>query len=642
MRVKAANIIGVFFLFFLILASSVFFFNTLPKVGTQAAVDDQKLIISKTIIPDGNAMPSLADQIGNLPSNWNAPNYYTGDTIAKFVVTGKPTAREFTINICMWFSSFTQEHCSNTWNLVSDGTYYIKLNPSALWWTKSPDTWQPNQTPNDMGLVVTDTLTDKLAYYGCGDACFGDPSVNIRAHLNFSIKSEVYLVKDGALFVKPSTWADCPTSVCTNEPMGIKASNLPAGASGQVALASDGTLSINPAAQKLDGYAPNKLMFNHDTDAGGYFNTCDNVTLTTTKAQYAHHFKVPKKGVFNIWFRMYAPSETADSFRFFGYTQNGEFRATCNQAWGNGKFPTGQWQWVSHTNGLPGGGFAVYLQPNADLYFVYEESEPGVKLDYMLLTTDLACKPGGENGDGCVDSYRYSIHKTLGVGPPITDPPLSVSPSQVPSPSVSPSPTPDASCDLKPTGDADCNGKVSLADYSIWRSEFQGATTKKSDFSGDGKVSLADFSIWRSTFVKNPGISPGVSPTIPQPTNTPSAAGRLYIAHLVAPQGVTSSASGNGSLSISADGKSAVVTLTSTLDAGGQITAEHIHGPGALPDQFDVQLFPLIPGTQTINLSTMTAGQMNDLKTGKWYFNIHTFTYTGGEIRGTLVPEAAP
>ncbi|MBI1862937.1 VCBS repeat-containing protein [Candidatus Microgenomates bacterium] len=58
-------------------------------------------------------------------------------------------------------------------------------------------------------------------------------------------------------------------------------------------------------------------------------------------------------------------------------------------------------------------------------------------------------------------------------------------------------------CPKKPLGDANCDGKVSLADYSAWRSEFTGQlTTKTADFNTDGKVSLADYSTWRTSFTK--------------------------------------------------------------------------------------------------------------------------------------------
>jgi hypothetical protein len=35
---------------------------------------------------------------------------------------------------------------------------------------------------------------------------------------------------------------------------------------------------------------------------------------------------------------------------------------------------------------------------------------------------------------------------------------------------------------------------------------------------------------------------------------------------------------------------------------------------------------------------TLTDAQVNDLKAGRWYFNIHTAAHKGGEIRGQLTP----
>jgi hypothetical protein len=34
--------------------------------------------------------------------------------------------------------------------------------------------------------------------------------------------------------------------------------------------------------------------------------------------------------------------------------------------------------------------------------------------------------------------------------------------------------------------------------------------------------------------------------------------------------------------------------------------------------------------------ATLTAAQVNDLMAGKWYVNLHTAAYPGGEIRGQV------
>lgn len=208
---------------------------------------------------------------------------------------------------------------------------------------------------------------------------------------------------------------------------------------------------------------------------------------------------------------------------------------------------------------------------------------------------------------------------------------------------------------VKSSGDADCNGRPMITDYAIWRIEFLGGCSSTTltnvacsddkdsdgnlmdaDFNGDSKVSLADYQIWKQAFILGETLSPS-----PSPTPTVTVQGTLYTATLL-PDGNGSTHSGQGSILVAPDQKSAKVTLTSTLDSTGEITAEHIHGPGPNPDQYDVQLFPLTPGTQTINTSNLTAGQWNDLQTGKWYFNVHTRSFDAGEIRGIIHLVAAP
>jgi len=70
----------------------------------------------------------------------------------------------------------------------------------------------------------------------------------------------------------------------------------------------------------------------------------------------------------------------------------------------------------------------------------------------------------------------------------------------------------------------------------------------------------------------------------------------------------------------------------------GPVTAGHIHGPAeagknagvALP--FGAQLDSPITGS-----ATLTEAQMADLLAGKWYANLHTAAYGGGEVRGQLM-----
>jgi CHRD domain-containing protein/PEP-CTERM motif-containing protein len=88
----------------------------------------------------------------------------------------------------------------------------------------------------------------------------------------------------------------------------------------------------------------------------------------------------------------------------------------------------------------------------------------------------------------------------------------------------------------------------------------------------------------------------------------------------------------------------------------------HIHGPAA-PGQSTGVIYPLFP-TMTLNadqksgtmngsitLATINPGsadpytvseQMTDLNNSLWYFNIHTTTFGGGEIRGQILPVPEP
>jgi hypothetical protein len=94
--------------------------------------------------------------------------------------------------------------------------------------------------------------------------------------------------------------------------------------------------------------------------------------------------------------------------------------------------------------------------------------------------------------------------------------------------------------------------------------------------------------------------------------------------------------------------------LSGTVNTGGF----HIHAPAAAGQNASV-LYGLFPSitlgadnkSGTINGSqTLVAGQLgfdiptqlNQLNTGLWYFNIHTSTFGGGEIRGQILPVPEP
>jgi hypothetical protein len=105
--------------------------------------------------------------------------------------------------------------------------------------------------------------------------------------------------------------------------------------------------------------------------------------------------------------------------------------------------------------------------------------------------------------------------------------------------------------------------------------------------------------------------------------------------------------SGTGSATITLDTVSNLLSWNiqwSGLSA--PITVAHFHGP-ALPSQnAGVQVnFGSISGlvSPSIGSTTISALQESDLLNDLWYINIHSTSFTGGEIRGqvTVIPEPA-
>ncbi|HKX10328.1 MAG TPA: CHRD domain-containing protein [Stellaceae bacterium] len=73
----------------------------------------------------------------------------------------------------------------------------------------------------------------------------------------------------------------------------------------------------------------------------------------------------------------------------------------------------------------------------------------------------------------------------------------------------------------------------------------------------------------------------------------------------------------------------------------GPALAAHIHGPGAPGTNAGVLVGfdpPKAPAGEIKGSNVILAKQVEDLKAGKWYVNIHTAANKGGEIRGQLMP----
>lgn len=70
----------------------------------------------------------------------------------------------------------------------------------------------------------------------------------------------------------------------------------------------------------------------------------------------------------------------------------------------------------------------------------------------------------------------------------------------------------------------------------------------------------------------------------------------------------------------------------------GPQTAAHFHGPAEAGANAGVVLPVDAKASPFSGSATLTDTQAADLMAGKWYFNVHTETNKGGEVRGQLVP----
>jgi uncharacterized repeat protein (TIGR01451 family) len=110
---------------------------------------------------------------------------------------------------------------------------------------------------------------------------------------------------------------------------------------------------------------------------------------------------------------------------------------------------------------------------------------------------------------------------------------------------------------------------------------------------------------------------------------------QLFVATLNGAQEVpanSSTATGTSTLLLSPDETTAHVTLNFS-GLSSQQTDAHIHGP-AMPGVAAPVIFPLPSGLISDFQITLTAGQVQDLKNGLLYVNVHSSNFPSGEIRG--------
>lgn len=109
------------------------------------------------------------------------------------------------------------------------------------------------------------------------------------------------------------------------------------------------------------------------------------------------------------------------------------------------------------------------------------------------------------------------------------------------------------------------------------------------------------------------------------------------------PAVTTTTATGTGIVELNAAETSVAVTVSFSGLSGNQ-TAAHIHGNAprgsAAGVLFNIGSTGTTSGTFSFN-QAVTAGDVTNLKAGLWYFNVHSVSFPGGEIRGQIEPDCS-
>jgi hypothetical protein len=94
---------------------------------------------------------------------------------------------------------------------------------------------------------------------------------------------------------------------------------------------------------------------------------------------------------------------------------------------------------------------------------------------------------------------------------------------------------------------------------------------------------------------------------------------------------------GKGEVSAMLDTSTKAFSYTVTYSGlTGPATAAHFHGPAAPGANAPPIITMTALASPIRGTATLTDAQMDDLRNGKWYFNVHTAAHPGGEIRGQL------
>jgi hypothetical protein len=172
--------------------------------------------------------------------------------------------------------------------------------------------------------------------------------------------------------------------------------------------------------------------------------------LPTDKGTVTLSGNIPSAGTYRAWFRIQAPSTTANNF----YFQVDE--TVCNVSVGGGSaIPANTWTWIDYRDGNTASKINLTLTAGSHTFKMAGQAG-GVLLDRVLLTTDTACTPTG-TGDNCG---------------PVT---------------------------VILQGDLNLDGAVGILDLSILLSNWNG-TSATADINGSGKVDILDLSVLLSNW----------------------------------------------------------------------------------------------------------------------------------------------
>jgi hypothetical protein len=172
--------------------------------------------------------------------------------------------------------------------------------------------------------------------------------------------------------------------------------------------------------------------------------------LPTDKGTVSLSGNVSTAGTYRAWFRIQAPSTSANNL----YFQVDE--TICNISVGGGTaIPANTWTWVDYRDGNTASKINLTLTAGAHTFKMAGQGS-GVLLDRVLLTTDTACTPTGV-GDNCG---------------PIT---------------------------IILQGDLNSDGSVGIVDLSILLSNWQTANGT-ADINGSGNVDILDLSVLLSAW----------------------------------------------------------------------------------------------------------------------------------------------